>query len=527
MEKRRFVIVVADSAGCGALPDAAEYGDEGADTIGHVSRAVGGLALPHLGRLGLGHLTAVAGVPPRTVTSGHHGKMRERSPGQGHPHRPLGDDGGGAGGAAAPLPARLPARDPGAVARRHRRARAARQRGGERHRDHPAAGRGAPAHRPAHRLHLGRLGLPGGLPRRRPCRWSGSTPGARWRAASSTAGGWPASSRGPSWASRAPTPAPTTAGTTPSPRPGTTVLERLQARRRARRYGVGKIGDIFDRRGITEEVHTDGNADGLAQTERLLERVEHGLVFVNLVDFDSLYGHRNDPAGLRAGAGGARPGAPAAPRAAAARRPARHHRRPRLRPHHALHRPLARVRPVAGARARRRGRVAGGARHLRRPGGHGVPTSSACHGRWARASCPSSSPGGRPAEAMVRRRQCRYNGRAQLHFPSRLRPGPPGEPHMRIFDDITRTIGNTPLVRLNRITAGALGQGGGQAGELQPALVGEGPHRRVHDRRGRARREDQARHDPARAHHRQHRHRPRVRRRRHAATRSSSPCPRR
>ena len=44
-------------------------------------------------------------------------------------------------------------------------------------------------------------------------------------------------------------------------------------------------------------MHTAGNADGLAKTERLLETVDRGLVFVNLVDFDSLYGHRNDPVG--------------------------------------------------------------------------------------------------------------------------------------------------------------------------------------------------------------------------------------
>ncbi len=60
----RFIILVADSAGCGALPDASEYGDVGADTLGNTSRAVGGLHLPVMGRLGLGHLTAIIGVPP-------------------------------------------------------------------------------------------------------------------------------------------------------------------------------------------------------------------------------------------------------------------------------------------------------------------------------------------------------------------------------------------------------------------------------------------------------------------------------
>jgi phosphopentomutase len=80
------------------------------------------------------------------------------------------------------------------------------------------------------------------------------------------------------------------------PTPCPTVLERLVAAG-VPVVGVGKIPDIFDHKGITEGVHTAGNADGLARTAEVLDRVDHGLVFVNLVDFDMLYGHRNDPAG--------------------------------------------------------------------------------------------------------------------------------------------------------------------------------------------------------------------------------------
>jgi phosphopentomutase len=78
--------------------------------------------------------------------------------------------------------------------------------------------------------------------------------------------------------------------------PGPTVLEKL-VEAKVPVVGVGKIPDIFDRKGITDEIHTEGNADGLARTEALLDRVDHGLVFVNLVDFDMLYGHRNDAPG--------------------------------------------------------------------------------------------------------------------------------------------------------------------------------------------------------------------------------------
>jgi phosphopentomutase len=61
--------------------------------------------------------------------------------------------------------------------------------------------------------------------------------------------------------------------------------------------GVGKIGDIFDRRGLSGDVHTEGNADGLRRTGEILDRMDRGLLFVNLVDFDMLWGHRNDVRG--------------------------------------------------------------------------------------------------------------------------------------------------------------------------------------------------------------------------------------
>lgn len=61
--------------------------------------------------------------------------------------------------------------------------------------------------------------------------------------------------------------------------------------------GVGKIPDIFDHAGITEEVHTDNNIDGMNKTIDLAKKYHKGLIFVNLVDFDAVYGHRRDPIG--------------------------------------------------------------------------------------------------------------------------------------------------------------------------------------------------------------------------------------
>ena len=64
--------------------------------------------------------------------------------------------------------------------------------------------------------------------------------------------------------------------------------------------GVGKIGDIFAGRGIARSRHSEGNADGMRLTIEELGQLARGLLFVNLVDFDMLFGHRNDCSGFAA-----------------------------------------------------------------------------------------------------------------------------------------------------------------------------------------------------------------------------------
>ena len=81
--------------------------------------------------------------------------------------------------------------------------------------------------------------------------------------------------------------------------PSRTVLDRLSSAGMPV-VAIGKIEDIFAGRGPTESIHTEGNSDGMRHTQRVAETLEQGLVFVNLVDFDMLYGHRRDPAGYRA-----------------------------------------------------------------------------------------------------------------------------------------------------------------------------------------------------------------------------------
>ncbi len=75
--------------------------------------------------------------------------------------------------------------------------------------------------------------------------------------------------------------------------PAPTLLDALQAAGRDT-IAVGKITDIFAGQGVSESVTAHGNAEGMEATDRLLRRDFDGLCFVNLVDFDMLYGHRND-----------------------------------------------------------------------------------------------------------------------------------------------------------------------------------------------------------------------------------------
>lgn len=78
--------------------------------------------------------------------------------------------------------------------------------------------------------------------------------------------------------------------------PGYTVLDMLSENGRDV-IGVGKIEDIFNRRGLTEINHTKNNREGIQATLQYLKTGFDGLLFVNLVDFDMLYGHRNNPEG--------------------------------------------------------------------------------------------------------------------------------------------------------------------------------------------------------------------------------------
>src|SRR5919106_1809777 len=78
----KVLLLVCDSFGVGAAPDAAAYGDEGSNTLGNTATEVGGIRAPNLGRLGLGMLTEIEGVPPEAGPGTAHGRCRERSAGK-------------------------------------------------------------------------------------------------------------------------------------------------------------------------------------------------------------------------------------------------------------------------------------------------------------------------------------------------------------------------------------------------------------------------------------------------------------
>ena len=77
---------------------------------------------------------------------------------------------------------------------------------------------------------------------------------------------------------------------------GVTAVERVHKAGK-QVIGLGKIADIFDRVGITTEMRTESNSDGMRKTIDLIRESDADLIFTNLVDFDSKYGHRNDAAG--------------------------------------------------------------------------------------------------------------------------------------------------------------------------------------------------------------------------------------
>jgi phosphopentomutase len=292
---RRAFVLVIDACGAGALPDAADYGDEGTDTLGHLAEAVGGLNLPVMGALGLGSILPIRGVEPSPEPA-IHGRLAPLGPGKdsiaGHwelmgvtlPHPlPTYPEG---------FPAELLECLEEAIGRRlicnrpDNGLNAIEEFGAEHLRDGGLilyTSQDSVLQLAAHERRLPAEGLYEACLRAREV-MSGSDGVGRVIARPFT--GEPgafARTSGRRDFALAP--------------PSRSYLEEIAAAG-GNVLGVGKIEDLFAGRGLTGSLPGSTNAEALAATARLAADLPEGLVFVNLIETDQLYGHRKDVEGF-------------------------------------------------------------------------------------------------------------------------------------------------------------------------------------------------------------------------------------
>jgi phosphopentomutase len=289
----RACVIVLDAVGAGELPDADQYGDAGSDTLGNVAKAVGGLDLPNMEALGLGNIEPLAGCPPQPGAPAVAGRLITRSKGKdtttghwelmgvvtaqpfptyphGFPHDVIDPFMHGTGRGVL---GNTPASGTEII-----------QELGE---EHQKTGKWIvytsadsvfqiAAHEetvPLDELYeacrVAREQLTGKHAVARViARPFVGVPGSYTRTANR---------HDFSLEPR---------------RPNYLTLVRDAG---ARVHGVGKISDIFAGCDIDESYPTKSNVEGIQQTEKLLLELDDGLVFVNLVETDMLWGHRNDP----------------------------------------------------------------------------------------------------------------------------------------------------------------------------------------------------------------------------------------
>jgi phosphopentomutase len=292
---RRAAIIVLDGVGIGEAPDAAQYGDVGSNTLGNLARAVGGLGLPNLQRAGLGCIAPLDGVPPTKTPSAAHGMLVPASAGK--------DSTAGHWEIAGvhlrrPFPTYPDGFPPDVIDEFSRR-----------------TGRAV----------LGNTAA------------SGTAIIAQFGEAHQRTGAWIVYTSADSvfqiaahedtvpleelyracGIARAMLVAPHDVSRviarpfvgTPGQYertshrrdfsivpPEETLLDALSEAGVAR-AGVGKVDDLFAGRGITSR-HAADNAEGLTFIQRWLDERSDGFLFANLVDFDQLFGHRNDVSGF-------------------------------------------------------------------------------------------------------------------------------------------------------------------------------------------------------------------------------------
>ncbi len=293
----RVILIVLDSVGCGELPDARDYGDEGSDTLGNIARRVP-LRVPHLRSLGLARVSTVNGVDPEPDPAGAFGRMAESSPGKDsvtghwelmglvleHPF-PV-------------FPNGFPRQLIDEFERRIGRATLANK---------PASGTAIIEELGAEHMRTGKpivytsadsvfqiAAHEDVVPVPELYRWceiafelAGVGMGVGRVIARPFIGVEGAFRRTSNRRDFALTPfAPT-------------LLDRIKDAGLPV-HAIGKIEDLFAGRGITAATHTASDEQGMDEVFHAMATTPRGLVFANLVDFDTQYGHRNDVAGYAA-----------------------------------------------------------------------------------------------------------------------------------------------------------------------------------------------------------------------------------
>ncbi|UCD95310.1 MAG: phosphopentomutase [Candidatus Zixiibacteriota bacterium] len=296
---RRVIIIILDACGVGELPDADRYGDRGAATVPNVARELGGLSMPNCRKLGLGNITAISGVEPSERPAALWGKMAEQSAGKdstsGH-----WEIGGIILKKAFPVyPNGFPA---GLVAEFEKRAgvrtvgnvpasgtEIIKQLGGR----HVQTGEiilytsadsvfQLAAHEdvfPPEKLYeicriareflQGEHGVGRVIARPFVCEKGSFTRTVNRRDFSMEP-------------------------------PDDTILDRLH-KESIPTVAIGKISDLYAGRGISRAVKAKNNAEVMDKVIDEMDKTDYGLIFANLVDFDMLWGHRNDTASFGKG----------------------------------------------------------------------------------------------------------------------------------------------------------------------------------------------------------------------------------
>jgi phosphopentomutase len=293
----RVIWIVLDSVGIGEMPDAAQYGDAGSDTLGNIARTRG-IKLPNLARLGLGNIMPLTGIAPADAPAGAYGKCTLASPGKdtttGH-WEMVGIH------LAKPLPL-YPHGFPADVMAEFERRTGRRSLGNK-------AASGTEIIKELGVEHM-RTGSP--------IVYTSADSVFQIAAHEEVIPLWELYKmcetardilQGPHEVGRVIARpfagAPGSFARTSNrhdyavPPPAGMLLDQLHDRG-ILVHSVGKIFDVFLGRGILDSTKTKNNTEGMAQTLEAMQDMDRGLIFVNLVDFDQQYGHRNDVEGYGA-----------------------------------------------------------------------------------------------------------------------------------------------------------------------------------------------------------------------------------